>query len=111
MTLYEAWKILGINLEEVASRIISRPRIDRGKAAEVEFDIAKKYARNLMAKYHPDRNLDNIEAQTKFKDVQNALEVINKATEEFVQELQSVLEEEAQHKLKRQKNAVFIKLG
>ena len=41
-----------------------------------EQDIKKAY-RNMAKKYHPDRNKDNPEAESKFKEVQEANEILS----------------------------------
>ena len=41
-----------------------------------EQDIKKAY-RSMAKKYHPDRNKDNPEAEAKFKEVQEANEVLS----------------------------------
>lgn len=41
-----------------------------------EQDIKKAY-RNMAKKYHPDRNKDNPEAEAKFKEVQEANEILS----------------------------------
>jgi hypothetical protein len=111
VTAHDAWKILEINPDGVFGRIASRPRAERADAAEVELEVARRRARELMIKYHPDRNPDNPVAEAKFKEVQAAIQLLTDSTQEFRRKLIEVLEEDTRRKTERQKNAVFIKIG
>lgn len=108
---HNAWKILEIDPDGVFGRIASRPRAERADAAEVELEVARRRARELMIKYHPDKNPGDPAAEAKFKEVQAAIQLLVDSTQEFRQKLIEVLEEDARCKAERQKNAVFIKIG
>ena len=47
-----------------------------GVSPEEDLDIIKKAFKRLASKYHPDKNLDNIEAQRIFLKVKTAYEKI-----------------------------------
>lgn len=48
-----------------------------GIAEDANEDDIKKAYRKLAMKYHPDRNRDNAEAEEKFKEVNEANEVLS----------------------------------
>jgi hypothetical protein len=109
--VHDAWRTLEIDPDGVFGRIASRPRAERADAAEVELEVARRRARELMIKYHPDRNQGDSAAEAKFKNIQAAIQLLVDSTQEFRRKLIEVLEEDARRKLDRQKNAVFIKIG
>ena len=81
LSLPEAWLVLGRDPKRVADAI--RGSRDRVEAAQAELEEARKIARGLLALHHPDRNQGSPKAAERFRLVQEAIEVVEKATEEL----------------------------
>jgi thiamine biosynthesis lipoprotein ApbE len=74
-----AWRKLGFDFVSIMSELASLPRKERVSRAREMLDSAKKKARSLMGKYHPDRGGDEAE----FRAVADALQTIEDATDDF----------------------------
>lgn len=79
MTLGEAWAVLGRNAGEVLSELKSHPKAKRIELARDMLAEAKKTAKHLMAKHHPDKGGD----PSKFIAVQKAVSILEFHTAEF----------------------------
>lgn len=103
MSLDRAWRLLGQDSSEIYSRILDKPKGERVEALRCEYLYAKKYAKVLMAKHHPDRGGD----PTKFRLIHEALSVIEFHTNEYerkYEEKRRSVEEAAERR------GVFIKV-
>ena len=74
-----SWKKLGFDFVAVMSELSSLPRKERVPRAREMLESAKKKARSLMGKHHPDRGGNEAE----FRAVAEALRTIEDATDEF----------------------------
>jgi hypothetical protein len=84
MTLREAWEVLGKDPDKIMQFLSGLPNIkSRAEAIEEIFEKAKRWARDLMVKNHPDVNPSDSLATEKFKKIQLALSVIELHTKEF----------------------------
>jgi hypothetical protein len=84
MTLREAWEILGKDPDRIMQLLSDLPDVkSRAEATGKILEKARKLARNLMAKNHPDVNPDNPAASDKFKEIQEALSTIESHTKKF----------------------------
>jgi len=84
MTLREAWETLGKDPDRIMEILFGLPDIQsRAEATEKILEKARKLARDLMIKNHPDVNPDDPLAGEKFKQVQAALSTIESHTKEF----------------------------
>lgn len=79
MPLERAWRLLGRSLAEISARVAALPRDKRLEALRGEVNEAKRLARDLMVKHHPDRGGD----PAKFKLAGDALASVEHHTEEF----------------------------
>lgn len=79
MTLGEAWAILGKNAGELLSELKSHPKAKRIDLARTMLQDAKRDAKKLLAKHHPDRGGD----PSKFIAIQKAIAVVEHHTAEF----------------------------
>lgn len=79
MDLNAAWKLLGKSLPAILAEAKELRRDQRIPFLDERFVEAKKAAKGLMAKHHPDRGGDPSE----FKRVQEALRVVEEHTEGF----------------------------
>lgn len=77
--LDKAWRLLGRDPAAVAARVAALPRERRVGALREAVEEAKKLARALMAKHHPDRGGD----PSKFRLAKAALESIEHHTDEY----------------------------
>lgn len=110
MPIEEAWSILGVDYQKICYILSSSPRSKRGEAAQLEFEKAKKIARNIMVNNHPDKNPGNQDAEKRFKLAATALTSIETHTNEFVESLRNRLEIEKDEYERRNKNSIFIKI-
>ena len=77
--LQEAWSILGRDINTILSEVSCVDKRERPKALWKLVDGARKTARTLLAKHHPDRGGDPNE----FRKVQQSLDSIVFHTEEY----------------------------
>ena len=97
MTLSEAWALLGRDSNRVIATIKGLPRSERVPASKKILDKAKRMAAKTSAQYHPDVGGDPI----KFKEIWEALGVIENHTIEFESQMNSF---EKKMEEKRKKN-------
>jgi len=80
----EAWGILGRDSQQIIRFVMGRTSLnDRVDAMDEILVRARKIARKLSARYHPDVNQNNPEAELKFKAIQQAIKSIEHHTEQF----------------------------
>ena len=93
MTVWEAWKLLGKDPQVIMGILQGSPS-PQGKAqvAKDILEIARKLAKKLMAKNHPDLNQDDPTAINRFKQIQAAISTIEINTEEFQHKVKRVIE-------------------
>jgi hypothetical protein len=108
MTPDDAWRILGVVPASVYARIIDRPRHERAVAAEEELIEARRLARQLQGRCHPDRSKDGDEKR--FREISEALETLVHATENFKIRLAEVISEEESAIARKSRTAVFIRM-
>lgn len=106
----EAWIRIGIDYKEVFSRISSFPKSERGNAALIEFEKAKKLVLAIRIRTHPDKNPGSLEAENEFKGASEALQAIEIHTKNFIESLNNFLIEEENKIEKRRKNSITIKI-
>jgi len=83
-TIGQAWEVLGRDARQIMRIIMNYPSLDeRVKVADKILIRARKIAKKLSAKYHPDVNPSNHDAEQKFKNVQLAIKSIEYHTERF----------------------------
>lgn len=84
MTLETAWRALGKDPVELMASMRSLPDLDsRLSAAEAACEEAKKLARGLMRKNHPDVNPGDSGAAGRFREAQEALDCVRWHTGEL----------------------------
>jgi hypothetical protein len=86
MPLHEAWSILGKDAKIIMIEVANLPRDKRAAALLIFVDEAKRLAKSLMAKHHPDRGGDGSE----FRRVQDALSAIVHHTDEFIKRIADI---------------------
>jgi hypothetical protein len=99
MTMEEALKIIGINPTDYFMKLSFLTRKERIVASTSMLAEAKKRAKHLMAKHHPDKGGD-IE---QFKIVNSSIMTIEKETERFVTKMTKIIadaEEREQSKIR-----------
>ena len=106
----EAWSTLGVDYQKICYILSQKPKSERGEAARLEFEKAKKIARSIMVVNHPDKNPGDLEAENRFKLATNALASIEVHTNEFIESLKVKLEAEKDEFERRNKNSIFIKI-
>ena len=104
MTLGEAWMVFGKDARDVLRDLSSKPRKERVALARTMLDEAKKMAKKLMAKHHPDRGGDS----KMFVRVQNAIASLEEHTNEFELRMQEAILRAEEKALKS--NRVLIKI-
>ncbi len=80
MDLREAFSTLGLDISGALVKMSLMDYMGKKKASEMMLYEAKRKAKLLMAKYHPDRGGDS----EKFKEVNSSIMFIEKATELFL---------------------------
>jgi hypothetical protein len=76
-----AWTVLGKDWKVITEEILACSSIAaRVEKAEKLLEEAKKLAKNLMIANHPDKNLDDSDADVRFKTVVEAISVIEANT-------------------------------
>jgi hypothetical protein len=84
MTLDAAWRVLGKDPNELVSSMRKLPDLDaRLLAAEAACEDAKRLAKGVMGKNHPDVNPGDPGAAVRFREAQDALESIRWHTQEL----------------------------
>jgi hypothetical protein len=84
MDLHQAWGVLGKDSQIVVASLKQAEGLEaRIKATEKALEWAKKLAKDLRFKCHPDKNPGDAAAERKFKAIGVALQVIEEHTEEF----------------------------
>ncbi len=105
MNVFQSWANLGFNPDEVYLNLSNCPLSEKGQLAVQFLEKAKKSAKLLLAKYHPDKiNGD----QRKFLIISESIQIIEKETEVFLEEIKYKIKEK---EMKKDKNAVFIEIG
>lgn len=99
MTVWDAWKLLGRNPQIIAGMLQESSLQNKAQVADDALDMARKLAKKLMAKNHPDVNPDP-NAADKFKQIQDALAIIEVNTEDFKLKVDQAIE--------KKKNSVVI---
>jgi len=79
MDLHKAWSLLGRDSERIIHTIKALPRDQRAEAAKKILEKAKKMAKELSSKHHPDVGGD----PEKFKLIWEAVRIIETHTKEF----------------------------
>lgn len=93
ISLEAAWKVLGKDSGELVSSMRQLPDLDsRLAAAEAACEEAKRLARGLMRKNHPDVNPGDPGAAARFREAQEALECVRWHTEELREAVKAVKE-------------------
>lgn len=106
MPLREAWEILGKDPDRIMQLLSGLPDIkSRAEAAGKILEKAKKLAKILMAKNHPDVNPGDLGASERFKRIQEALSAIESHTKDFQGKVEGLVNR------KPNKNDVFIVVG
>jgi hypothetical protein len=82
----EAWETLGENWVDVAATLSGTKVSNRNEAVDQLYTKARKLARVLLAKYHPDTNKAPGSIK-KFHSIQEALRLIETETENFKKKL------------------------
>jgi hypothetical protein len=100
MTVWDAWKLLGRDPQIIAGMLQESSLQNKAQIADDTLDTARKLAKKLMAKSHPDVNPDDPNAADKFKQIQDALSVIEVNTEDFKNKVGQAIE--------KKKNSVVI---
>lgn len=91
----EAWRLLGEDPGRVAATMRAAPLASRGDVAARLLDRARRSAKALMVKNHPDKNPGDAGAQARFVAVQAALAALEEHTADFCRKLAAkVLEDE-----------------
>lgn len=103
----QAWVLLGEDPGRVAATLKSAPLATRGEVAGRLLERARKSAKALMVKNHPDRNPGDAGAQSRFVAVQRALASIEEHTADFQKKLAAKLLEDEHTRAKK----VRIEIG
>lgn len=102
--LDQAWRELGRDLAAITSEVSKLPRDARVAALRGLAAEAKKLAKALMARHHPDRGGD----PARFMAVQAALESVEAHTEDYARKAEERAREAEERAAKR---GPFIKIG
>lgn len=89
MDISEAMNIIGIPPSSYFNRMASLTRKEQMDEASQMLTEARKKAKVLMAKHHPDRGGD----AEKFKKVNSAMQLIESQTETFIARLNKIVAE------------------
>lgn len=107
MTLFEAWKLFGYDLNIIITNIKNMNDInDRLNAIRNEYENIRKKSKTLLAKYHPDRHNNDELYTEKFKMIKEAVDVIKLHTEEFEEKVN--LNNKSDNRIN--KNSVIIQI-
>ena len=84
MDLQKAWAVLGKDIREVKAEASSAGGLEERLAVlEQLLAEAKRTARRRMAENHPDKNPEDPKAAARFRDVKEAISLIERMTEDF----------------------------
>jgi hypothetical protein len=86
----KAWAILGKDSKIIINHVIKYPFNDRVRVMDGILIQARKIAKALSAKNHPDVSND-VDAELRFKEIQLAIRSIEYHTERFKEKARSVL--------------------
>jgi hypothetical protein len=91
MSIHEAWARLGKDANLIVNEVSKLPRSERSAALDKLTDEAKRLARPLLAKYHPDKGGD----VSNFRVIQDSVTAIVNHTNEFKKRVSEITKRSA----------------
>lgn len=109
MNIADAWSVLGKNWADLVRDLAAMPT-DSGRVQHAEQLLAeaRKIARKLMAKHHPDMNQDDPDSAIRFQAVSAALSAIEASTNEMLDKYQESKLRAEQLASKRAKDGFIV---
>jgi len=86
ISIHEAWRRLGKDANLIMTEVSKLPRAERSSALEKLASEAKRLARPLLAKHHPDIGGNASE----FRNIQDSVTAITNHTNKFKEELSEI---------------------